>query len=67
MLFPFPFRFVKQQLEDNLKNKYNEIIKAERLLPPHERLPLLAAPPRLEVMTTRLVGWVAFKGDTLGY
>ena len=65
--FPSPFpvgkgsRGLKNRLESKVQNQYNIIIKAERLLPPRERSPTVAAPPRLDVMTTRLAGWVAFK------
>lgn len=52
---------LKIRLEMKVQNQYNVIIKAERLLSPRERSPIVAAPPRLDVMTTRLAGWVAFK------
>jgi len=54
----------KNQLEFIFASEYNADIKVERLLPPRERLPIVAAPPRLEAMTTRLAEWVAFKSET---
>lgn len=53
-------RGLKNRLEFIFTSEYNAIIKAVRLLPPRERSPTVAAPPRLDVMTTRLAGWVAF-------
>jgi hypothetical protein len=53
---PGRWRYMKMSI-----SQYNEVRKAARLLPPRERLPIMAAEPRLEAMTVRLAGWVALK------
>lgn len=55
-------RGLKKRLEMESENQYNANVKVKRLLPPRERSPIVAAPPRLEVMTARLAGWVIFSG-----